>query len=141
MNKLTFIIFINTLLTLSAFAEANAYVIASNSQIIQEVSPDTLKEILTGKKVYWESGDRIKLCHVSATNSHFKKFLQSSLNMNTNQYLNLWRRKLFTGRGFPPTQVKSDMAVINCVKENEAAIGITSIKPNDKEIFQLSINL
>jgi len=136
MNKLVLAISINILITLSAFAEANTYVISSNKALIDEVSPSILKGILIGKKTYWDSGDRVKLCHIITSNNDFKRLLKRTINMSADQYLNLWRRKLFTGRGFPPTQLKTEKDIINCVKENSSAIGIVSKKISNQEIFQ-----
>jgi len=55
--------------------------------------------------------------------------------MESSQYLNLWRRKLFTGRGYPPKQLKSNEAVFNCVKRCPSTLGITSEAPDAKNFF------
>ncbi len=75
---------------------------------------------------------RISLCHLKSNDKVFKKMLKSVLARESSQYLNLWRRKLFTGRGYPPRQLKSNEGVFDCVKRNNSTLGIASSMPNEK---------
>lgn len=113
-----------TLFMSQSFATALAYVVTKDKLIAKTINNKVLKQVLTGKKVYWDSGARIKVCHLNTSSKEFKRFLAKNLNMSSDQYLNLWRRKLFTGRGLPPKQVNSEELVIACVKKSPSSIGI-----------------
>lgn len=103
-----------------------AYVVTQKEEIANSVDKETLKKVLTSKKVYWSNGSRIKICHLSSNSKEFKSFLSELLKMSSDKYLNIWRRKLFTGRGLPTKQVSTSSQVIDCVKQNASAIGIVS---------------
>lgn len=138
MIKLFLILLVFILFVSQSFAEAHAYVITQNSQIAKTVNTDILKKVLTGKKVYWDNGLRVKICHLTTNSKEFKEFLAKNLHMSSDQYLNLWRRKLFSGRGLPPKQVNSESLVLDCVKKNSSAIGIIFSKiKTDLQLIKL----
>lgn len=107
---------------------ANAFIYSQNKKNLEEITENSLIQILKGNKSYWENGERIKLCHIDVRNNEFQNILESYLNLTSDQYLNLWRRKLFTGRGFPPSLLKSKDEVIDCVHTDDQSIGILSKK-------------
>lgn len=110
--------------TSHSMADAHAFIITQQGEIAKSIDRSILKEILTGKKIYWNNGTRVKICHVNSNNEEFKAFLTDVLSMSSDQYINLWRRKLFTGRGLPPKQLATEELVISCVKNNSSSIGI-----------------
>lgn len=120
---------------------AKVYLYSQNKSNLNEATEETLLQMLKGNKSYWKSGERIKLCHLEARDDSFQYILEDYLKLTADQYLNLWRRKLFTGRGFPPSLLKSNVDVIDCVNSNENSIGILPKKINlKKNLHQKEIN-
>jgi hypothetical protein len=100
-------------------------IIASQKQVEDLKFVQTnLDKVINGSIIYWQDGSRIKLCHFEIINEKFQIFLKTRFNMSRDQYLSLWRRKLFTGRGIPPKQVKNTEELYQCILKDEHAVAI-----------------
>jgi hypothetical protein len=118
-----------TLILSNAYAES--YFILGNKvkNINEEISKEDVKSIFLGEKLYWKDGERIIPVHPPLTKESTTSFLQDVVKMDASQYLSYWRRKLFSGRGYPPKKIQGDEQIIEFVKKNDSAIAVISKRP------------
>lgn len=101
-------------------------VLVSKESEISEISKAHLKNIFLGNEVFWSSGDRIRAAYfdVSAEAGGEPDFYKSLLDLSSTQFINFWRRRLFSGRGIPPKSFSSESDFINYLAENKYGIGL-----------------
>jgi hypothetical protein len=116
-----------------ASAEAAYYLAVNSSNKISEISQDKLENIFSGRMIFWESGGRIRPSLIDEESPSGKAFLAQVVKMDSKQYVDFWRRKLFSGRGLPPRSFKSEKDLIHYVSENEGAIAVLSSRPGAVE--------
>lgn len=126
------IIFVNVIFLFSLNSFAKEYLVLSNDTKRDEViDRETVKNIFLGNKLYWKSGKRIMPVHLSVEDSSFQAFLEEVIDMDSTQFTSYWRRKLFSGRAYPPKQFEKDDMIIEFIRKNNAGIGVIS-KASDK---------
>ncbi|MBK7842103.1 MAG: hypothetical protein IPJ71_00190 [Bdellovibrionales bacterium] len=116
-----------------ASAEATYYVAVNASNKIGEISQDKLENIFSGRLIFWESGGRIRPSLIDEESPSGRAFLTQVVKMDSKQYIDFWRRKLFSGRGLPPRSFRSEKELIHFVSENEGAIAVLSSLPGAAE--------
>lgn len=125
------IIFLNLIFLFSLNSFAKDYLVLSNDTKRDEViDRETVKNIFLGNKLYWKSGKRIMPVHLSVEDSSFQVFLEEVVDMDSTQFTSYWRRKLFSGRAYPPKQFEKDDMIIEFVRKNNAGIGVISMAPD-----------
>jgi len=129
-----YIRYLVTFLLLSMTSYANSYVVMSSTDSFVEENVDIkdLRDIFLGHRVLWRNGDRIFPAHISKTSSYMKGFLENVISMSPRQYNKYWRRRLFSGKGHPPVELKSDIKVLRYVLKTEGAIAVISKLPKRK---------
>ena len=95
------------------------------------LSKKEIKEIFLGSRVQWR--DRSKIRPVLLNKEEvLKDFLKNYVNKTEVQYLNHWKRMVFTGKGKSPKRFKSTAELIAYVSKTHGAIGClesgTSVK-------------
>ena len=125
------IIFLNVIFLFSLNSFAKDYLVLSNDTKRDEViDRETVKNIFLGNKLYWKSGKRIMPVHLSVEDSSFQVFLEEVVDMDSTQFTSYWRRKLFSGRVYPPKQFEKDDMIIEFIRKNNAGIGVISKAPD-----------
>lgn len=125
------IIFLNVIFLFSLNSFAKDYLVLSNDTKRDEViDRETVKNIFLGNKLYWKSGKRIMPVHLSVEDSSFQVFLEEVVDMDSTQFTSYWRRKLFSGRAYPPKQFEKDDMIIEFIRKNNAGIGVISKAPD-----------
>tara|TARA_Y100000296_G_C5174238_1_gene259093 strand:- start:2330 stop:2749 length:420 start_codon:yes stop_codon:yes gene_type:complete len=125
------IIFLNVIFLFSLNSFAKDYLVLSNDTKRDEViDRETVKNIFLGNKLYWKSGKRIMPVHLSVEDSSFQVFLEEVIDMDSTQFTSYWRRKLFSGRAYPPKQFEKDDMIIEFIRKNNAGIGVISKAPD-----------
>lgn len=124
-------------------SEAGNYVVVANQKVKSDsISKSDLKDIFLGNQNYWDSSkERIRVARLDDELEVTQEFVTEVVGTSVSQYLQHWRRKLFSGKGIPPKKFGSDKDVISYVESNEGAIGYVhkdSIK--DANIKTLTIN-
>jgi hypothetical protein len=127
------IIFITFILSITLSTSASEYFVLSTKNINSEnIDKKIVKNIFLGNKIYWESGKRILPVHLPISSESFKFFLKDVIDMDSNQFLSYWRRKLFSGRAHPPKQLEKDALIIEFIKSHPDGIGVISKVPKIK---------
>ncbi len=126
-----------------AFASSKDYFVLSAKNSGEEIiDKEMVRNIYLGNKLFWKSGKRILPVHLKVTDSSFQAFLEEVINMDKTQFTSYWRRKLFSGRAYPPKQLERDDLIIEYVRDNTDGIGVISNIPESypSDIKFLEIN-
>ncbi|OUR97293.1 hypothetical protein A9Q84_13285 [Halobacteriovorax marinus] len=111
---------------------AEFFVLSSKNLNTESVNKEVVKSIFLGNKLYWESGKRILPVHLPVNNKSFRFFLEEVIDMDANQFLSYWRRRLFSGRAHPPKQLAKDDLIIEYIKNHPEGIGVISKAPAEE---------
>ena len=104
----------------AAFAEV--LIIANKDVMETTLTKEDIKEIFLGKKVQWKDKSKIRFVILKGGDLH-SEFLKTYLQRSSSQYLNHWRKMLFTGRAEPPKKFNTSAELITYVTETSGAIG------------------
>lgn len=125
--KLTLII---SIIFTTQVAAANDYLVVNRSnKYVSEIDKEVVKDVFLGSKLFWEDGSRIQPVHLPINDKEFDTFLHNVVEMDTNQFLAYWRRKLFSGRAHPPKQMNRIEDILKYIQENPKSIGIIPVRP------------
>ena len=128
-NHLFFIIFY--LLCNTALAEIVVVVHPENTATINERA---VRHIYLNKLSRFSNGDRVIPLSRPKGSDITKVFSQRLLKKKPAQLRAYWAKLIFTGRGKPPKEIKSDQKVIELVSENPEYIGFVSRKVNTDKV-------
>lgn len=101
-------------------------VIVSASNTTGSLSRSLLSRMLLKKVTKWDDETTITPLDLSAkseTRAHFSKEIHKKSVKYIRRY---WQKQMFSGRGTPPKQLKSDEDMLEYVAGNEGAIGYVS---------------
>lgn len=106
-------------------------IIANPSVPAEKLDPDEIKNIFLGKTAKWENNDMIMIVVFQDTDVH-KNFLLKYIKRTENQFENVWRQNLFTGKGTQPVKVQSVDELVEYVSKTKGAIGYidSDVKPS-----------
>jgi ABC-type phosphate transport system substrate-binding protein len=111
-----------------AIREADAdevMVIANPSVPAESLDPEAIKNIFLGKTAKWDNNDMVTIV-VSESAVVHQEFLKKYIKRTENQFTNVWRQNLFTGKGTQPVKVKTIEELVEYVSKNTGAIGYIS---------------
>ena len=123
-NRFTATLFSLAILTLSScplFALDGFKVIANTEVASATLTPDALKDILTGKTKYWDGGKNIVIVVLPDKTD---AGLKDACGMDSSEFKTFWQRLAFSGRGQEPKRVSDEAALISLVASTKGAIAI-----------------
>lgn len=104
---------------------ASSFEIVGHSEISKpELSQTELRDIYLGKNLYWEKSVRILPAYLDFNFSATQDFLFEVVGFAQNQFIDYWRRKLFSGRGIPPKRLSNLSEILQYVNNHEGAIAV-----------------
>ena len=115
---------------------AEVIIIANPSVSVSEITKGDLEKIYTGKQVVWKDGQPIKPALLETGDLH-TDFITQYVGKTTNQFINYWRRMIFTGQGIQPRTFGMVGDLIEYVAETPGAVGYISSSdqaPNTKTL-------
>ncbi len=125
----TMILGMSLLIANSAFAEIAVVVHPSNTT---SVTQDFVSSVYLGKTKSFEDGKQVIPVNLSGTPME-EDFNKKVLGKSSSQMKAYWSKLVFTGKGTPPKDAKTDVDVISLVSENPATIGyVDSASVTDK---------
>ncbi len=120
-----FFVFMNILFVSSVYADL--ILIANNSVYVDSLTKEELQRIFLGKKVRWNHNLRIQIAaHKRSGSDAHEIFLKKYMYRTSKQYINWWRRMVYTGKGVYPRFFKYEKNLIHYVETTEGAIGYIS---------------
>ena len=109
------------------YSQSNNFkVIVNDANSISEISKDQLSDIFLKKTSKWNDNKKIVPVNLNAESNTRQSFAKSVHNKSVNAVKAYWQKKIFTGKGVPPVEKRSDAEVIAFVKDNPGAVGYVS---------------
>jgi hypothetical protein len=114
----------------------DAVVVANEGAPVAELSADALKDMLTGKKMYWEGGAAVVIV---LAGDKADGALEAASGMNASAFKTHWQRLAFSGRGQPPKKADSVDAAMTTVGSTKGAIAILPAGTEPRGAKKISI--
>jgi len=120
-------------------AAAQDYVVVVNKQLgIDTISSSDIKAIFTGKKKFWDSGEKVVFAIYDDRDVQ-TNFLKQYVSKTPSQFQNFWKKMVFTGKGSMPEFLKTTQEVVAFVSSDPGAISFMPA-PGDQKVKTLNIN-
>lgn len=94
---------------------------ASNS--VDSISKDKVADLFLKRVTRWENGRAVTPVDQSEKSPVRGAFTKDLLDKEVVWVKSYWQKMIFSGRGTPPAELKSDSEVLDLVKSNADAIG------------------
>ncbi|KGJ97620.1 phosphate ABC transporter substrate-binding protein [Colwellia psychrerythraea] len=122
-----------TSLTLShsCFADISIVVNIANGRAISDTE---ISRLFLGKLKKFSGGDSATPVNSKAGNAARADFEKKVLNKSSSQIKAYWSKRVFSGKGKPPTEVENDAAVLAFVAANPGAIGYVDAASVDASV-------
>ena len=131
-----FVLFAST-----TFAQSTKYqVVVNKNNPVTSLSKNQLKKIYTKKMTKWDDDKKIKPLDLLKNSDVRSSFSSNVLKKSVSAMRAYWQRQIFSGKGVPPPEKKSDTDVIEYVKNNPGAIGYVSAGANISGVKKIKIN-
>lgn len=100
----------------------------------EKIEAATVKAIFLGKKVSWETGGRIAVA-VLKSGPVADAFYKATLDQDSSQFNNYWRRLAMTGGGIAPKSFENEADLKKFVAETPGAIGYLDEAQTDASVI------
>ena len=124
------------LLTCASSSALDGIVIANESVAASSLEAGTLKDIYTGKTMYWEGGQAIVIV---VAGNRTDGALQEASGMGASQFKTHWQRLGFSGRGQPPKKADDVEKVIALVSNTKGAVAIVPAGTDVRGVKRIDI--
>ncbi len=112
-------------------SQADVVVIGNKSISVDSITAKQAKKLWLGK-LKKLGGIKITVVDQTAGSPVFETFYTAVVKKNPSQLKAYWAKVSFTGKAFPPKQLKDDAAIIKWVASNPGALGyVNSSAIND----------
>ena len=128
-QKIAFLILF-ALLVNGAYAQNGIKVIVNVDNNVTTISSDQVSRYFLKKSKKWDSGQSVKPVDLNQKNDTRETFTDNVHGKSISAIKAFWQKRIFTGKGVPPVEKKSDKDVIAYVRANPGAIGYVSSKAN-----------
>ena len=128
-QKIAFLILF-ALLVNGAYAQNGIKVIVNVDNNVTTISSDQVSRYFLKKSKKWDSGQKVKPVDLNRKNDTRESFTSNVHGKSISAIKAFWQKKIFTGKGVPPVEKKSDKDVIAYVRANPGAIGYVSASTN-----------
>ena len=112
----------------SGYAQTNRSfkVIVNKENSVTKLSKADISKMLLKKVSKWEDGQKVLPIDQKADSRVRKNFSKVIHKKSVVAILAYWQKKIFTGKGVPPVEKRTNNDVIKFVKDNPGAIGYVS---------------
>lgn len=124
-------------LAASLIAGAAPALIGNKNLAAEKIDQATLKAVLLGKKVAWDSAGRVTLA-VLKGGPVAEEFLKANADMTVSAFNNHWRRLAMTGGGTAPKAFDKEEDLRKFVAETPGAIGFLDAASADASVAVLT---
>lgn len=124
------------LMTGLRLAALDAVVVASNDVAVSELSAAALKDILTGKTMYWDGGAAVVIV---TAGDKADTALESASGMNSSAFKTHWQRLGFSGRGQPPKKADDADKALAAVAAAKGGLAILPAGTEPKGVKKIEI--
>jgi ABC-type phosphate transport system substrate-binding protein len=125
----------------AAFGSLNGFaldgvVIANEGVPATSLSGATLKDMFTGKSMYWEGGQAVAIVYVGDKTDAALKEISG---MDSSGFKTFWQRLAFSGRGQAPKKADDGAAAVALVAATKGAIAIVPADTDLKGVKKIEI--
>lgn len=124
------------LLTCASASALDGIVIANESVAASSLEAVALKDIYTGKTMYWEGGQAIVIV---VAGDKTDGALQAASGMGASQFKTHWQRLGFSGRGQPPKKADDVEKAITLVSSTKGAVAIVPVGTDVKGVKKIDV--
>jgi ABC-type phosphate transport system substrate-binding protein len=120
----------------SALALDGAIIIAHPSVAADTLDAAALKDLYTGKKMFWDGGKAVVIVVLA---SKTDAALAQVSGMEANAFKTHWQRLGFSGRGLPPKRAETPEALVSTVASTPGAIAIAPTDAALKDVKKIEV--
>ena len=102
-------------------------IIVNKSNPISSMTKIQLSKLFLKKATTWENGKKVMPVDLVDISQLRNKFSQELLGKKTAAVKAYWQRQIFSGRGVPPPEKKTNGDVLSYVHDNPGAVGYISV--------------
>jgi ABC-type phosphate transport system substrate-binding protein len=106
--------------------EAGFQVIVNTANNLDTIDQKFLAEAFLKKKTYWPDMRVIQVVDLESSSQVRRLFSEQILDRPVSAVRNYWQQILFSGRGVPPPEFKTEQEALNFVASHANAIGYVS---------------
>lgn len=106
-------------------AFAQGFVVIAHKNVEGSLERDDIKHIFLGQKTRWANDIGITFA-LPADRELCNAFLRKYLGKSYTQYLNYWKKQVFTGKGRMPVFFHDEQALLTFVAQTQGAISIVT---------------
>jgi len=110
---------------------AQKFAVITHKNVEEPLEGDDIKHIFLGQKTRWNNGASI-IFALSADRELCNAFLKTYLGKSYTQYLNYWKKQVFTGKGRMPVFFHDEQELLTFVAQTQGAISFVSRQHADK---------
>jgi ABC-type phosphate transport system substrate-binding protein len=105
---------------------AGMQVIVNADNPITTMTPTAVQDVFFGKTSRWTDGTNVVAVDQLEKSPVRIEFSQKVMRKPVEAVKSFWLTKIFSGRGTPPVELKTDAAVMEAVRTQRGAIGYVS---------------
>ena len=121
--------------------EGTSYkVIVNKDNPVSELTKDKVSKLFLKKTTKWEDGNKVQPIDLFSDSNIRKKFSKEIFGKTVAAIKAYWQKKIFSGKGIPPAEKKSDDEIIAYVKSKSGAIGYVSNTTNTNSVKVIKIS-
>lgn len=120
----------------SASPAAENIVLVGHNKIEGRLSQEDIQQIFLGKKTRWHDDTQITFA-IFNQEEIYKSFLKEYVRKTYSQYLNYWKKQVFTGKGRMPKAFNTPEELMSFLAETEGAISFA--REQDVDASQVKI--
>jgi hypothetical protein len=122
---------------LHAGSLAGVVVIANEGVRVDHISAEALRNLYTGRTVYWGGGDHVVIAVLAGMND---EALSEVSGMDPSEFRTFWQRLVFSGRGEEPRTEPDANALVKFVASTRGAIALVPSDVELKGVKTLEVN-
>ena len=130
MNRLLNLIFIFCIVSISSHLYAQGSysfkIIVNEDNPVSSLSKEHIARLFLKKTTKWNDGAKVFPVDQSSSSRVRSYFSERILGKPVSSVEAYWQERIFSGRGVPPPEKKSNRQVVSYVKEHPEAVGYVS---------------
>lgn len=131
-----------TLMMLAGVVQADGFkVVVHEDNPIESISKSELSAIFLKRRTKWSSGRAVAAVDLPRKSQVREEFTIMVHRKRPSAVASYWNQMIFSGRGTPPMQVRSDAEVLNFVGGNRDAIGYVAASTDNGQLPVKTIEL
>ncbi len=125
------VILFSQLFLFPGLSKAQEILVIVNKNVTDSIDLNKISSIYRAEKTKWNDGTQITVTMLTKGDLH-EAFAKSVVGLNTNRWIRIWRRIIFTGSGLPPRTFKTETDMVNFIAATPGAMGyITASTPHE----------